>query len=115
MKINELIIAAIKAGDKHRASVLRVLAGELARLPSKEYTDEQVFSAARKMIKNAEMFPTEGTALEVQILQSILPAQLTKEQVQEIVRPAKQIKDVAALLPPGVDKAFAISVWKGLQ
>lgn len=112
MLVNKLIMEAVKSGDKQRASVLRVLAGELARLPSKEYTNEQMYSAARKMIKNAETYPTEATALEIQILRSVLPVERSDEEILAAISTATSIKEAMFMAPADVEKSRVSALFR---
>lgn len=112
MNLQNLINDARKHGQKERVGVLQVLAGELARLPSKEYTAEQVYSAARKMIKNAEQFPSATSELEIAVLQSLLPAERSDEEVLAAIADAKTIKEAMLLAPADVDKARVSALFR---
>ncbi len=112
MDLKALTLAARKAGDKKKVVVLGVIAGELARMPTKEYTADQAYGIVRKLIKNATDYPTADSAEELRILNSLLPAELTDEQIWEAVKQAKQIAEVKNYIPAGVDKAKAIALWR---
>lgn len=82
-QIKKDIVLAMKAKDKEKLNLLRVLSGELAtnaKRPEKEKLDEM--KILRKMSNNAvEM----GNDSEVKILEPYLPAMLGPNQIKVIV------------------------------
>ncbi|HEX4871208.1 MAG TPA: GatB/YqeY domain-containing protein [Nevskiaceae bacterium] len=98
-RIAEDIKTAMKAGDKPRLSVLRMLSAELKQrevVESKTLTDELVQQAVEKMVKqrrDAEaQFRAGGRpeladneAAEITVLMAYLPQQLSEAEVQALI------------------------------
>ena len=98
-KILEDLKKAMKDRDKERLSVIRMVKGaiQMEELNKKrELTDDEVIGVISKQIKtrndsikefekgNREDL-IESTSLEIDILKEYLPAQLTEEEVTEII------------------------------
>ncbi len=110
-QINENIKTAMRAKDTRTLSTLRLLKSGFnkALIKDEDLTDELVISAVRKEIKKREdtiVFLTgeahaelrEGELAEAQILNALLPAALTPEELNVMVEKA------IALLNPGSAK-----------
>ena len=80
------MIAAMKAGDQTRKTLLKVILGELNRLDSKSPSDEEVIKVLIKMRKNLEEIGDEKALAEIEILNEFLPKQMTEEEVTSIVK-----------------------------
>lgn len=101
-RIYDDIKTAMKAGEKDRLSVLRMLSAELKQrevVESTELTDAVVQSAVEKMIKqrrdsesqfrNANRLDlADKEAAEIQLLIGYLPQQLTEAEVDALIAQA---------------------------
>lgn len=74
-------IAAFKNGDKKTVLILGVLIGELEQ-KGKTSTDEEVITAIKKMLKNAEIC---GTTEEAEVLGKWIPKVMTKEETEAAI------------------------------
>ena len=115
-KINEDMKLAMKSQDKEKLSVVRMLksAIQLAKIELKhELSDEEVVDVVSKQIKmrkdsiteftKAERFDlAEQNQKEVDILNSYMPEQLTKEEVITI------IDEAFALIKPTSQKQMGL-------
>ena len=72
MTIQQRLLEARKAKDKTAVAVLALVSGELARQPNKEYTNEQMYSVVRKLIKAISDYPGEFATRELEVLNSLL-------------------------------------------
>jgi uncharacterized protein YqeY len=98
-RIYDDIKTAMKAGEKERLSVLRMLSAELKQrevVESTELTDAVVQSAVEKMIKQrrdsesqfrnaARLDLADKEAAEIQLLIGYLPQQLTEAEVDALI------------------------------
>lgn len=112
MKIDELrnlSLEARKARNKHAATIYQVVIGELERT-TKLPTDEQVYGTVRKLIKAAEQFPVPDVA-EIAVLQALLPAELSDDEIWSYIKDAATLKDAMFAVPAGVDKRKVSQVW----
>ncbi len=118
LKIKEEIKDAMKAKDAVRLGVVRGLVAtftnelvSLKRMPTGELTDEEVLNVIRRAVKqrkdSIEQFTKGGRTdladtekAELAILKTYLPAQMSKEEVEAVVK-AKMTE------LGGVDKAKA--------
>lgn len=101
-RVADDVKTAMKAGDKDRLSVLRMLQAELKQrevVESKTLTDAEVQSAVEKMIKQrrdsesqfraanrADLADKEAS--EIAVLMGYLPQQLTETEVDALIRQA---------------------------
>jgi uncharacterized protein YqeY len=109
------LLAARKAKDKIAVSTLSLVVGELARLPSKDYTDEQVFSSVRKLIKAITEYPGENAVKELEVLNSLLPKEASDEDLLALAKTVATIQEFMKIVPTGTDKGRASKLWKTLQ
>lgn len=98
-RIAEDVKSAMRAGDKDRLSVLRMLSAELKQrevVESTELTDAVVMAAVEKMVKqrrDAERQYREGQrpeladreAAEIQVLQTYLPQALSEAEQSALI------------------------------
>lgn len=86
-KIKQDRILALKNKYIDKKSILTVLMGEFSRLNTKEPSDDQVICVISKMVKSLiELEQTDKTKLELDILESYLPKQLSEEDLTEIIK-----------------------------
>lgn len=84
-QIREDMVNAMKSRDTETVSLLRVVAGEFARVMtdvSKQLSDEEALKVLRKMSENAKELGNLG---EVEILNKYLPQMLGEGQIKVIV------------------------------
>lgn len=115
IKLNELLLAARKAKDKIALSTISLVVGEVARLPQKEYTDEHVYSAVRKLIKAITEYPGENSAKELEVLNGLLPKEASDEDLLALAKTVTSIQEFMKIVPAGTDKGRASKLWKTLQ
>jgi uncharacterized protein YqeY len=80
---------AIKAKDTARMGAIRIIIGELQRLPTKESSDEQVVAVIKKLIKSEkELLAAAGqTSSEyLAILEDYLPKQATAAEIRAYIQ-----------------------------
>jgi uncharacterized protein YqeY len=80
---------AIKAKDTARTGAIRVIIGELQRLPAKEVSNEEVVAVIKKLIKSEkELLAASGQASSeyLAILEGYLPKQATVEEIRAYIR-----------------------------
>ena len=80
---------AIKAKDPARTGAIRVIIGELQRLPAKELSDEQVVAVIKKLIKSEKELLTASGQVSSQylaILEGYLPKQATVQEIRAYIR-----------------------------
>lgn len=102
-EINQEVIKALKAKDSNRVLVLRTLVGNIKLIAisqnRKEVNDEDVLSALTKGVKQREdsisQFRSanrndlvEVETYQLSVLKEFLPAQLSEDQIKEIVSEA---------------------------
>lgn len=118
-RIAEDVKAAMKAGDKPRVSLLRMLSAELKQrevVESQELTDAVVIGAIEKMIKQrrdseaqfrsggrAEL--AEQEASEIRMLSAYLPQQLSEAELTQLIGEA--IRDTGAVGMKDMGKVMA--------
>lgn len=99
-KISDDLKTALKAGDKARISILRMVKAEIKNREIEkrsELTDEEIQSVLRSFVKKAnesiEQFAKAGReelALkerdELSVLQAYLPQQLQESEIRDIIR-----------------------------
>lgn len=112
MQLNELIKEAMKAGDKQRVSTLRLVLSELNRGSKKEYTNQELYSVVRKMVKNAEQYPTATSVAEIEVLTSLLPAERTDAEILQAIASATSIKEAMLLAPADVDRSRVSALFR---
>ena len=119
-KISADLITAMKAGDKVRVSVLRMLKSELKYKQielGRELKDEDslavVASAAKKRRDSVEGFEKGGRAdlvaqeqAELEILKEFLPQQLTEAELADFV--AQAIAEAQASTPAEIGAVMKI-------
>jgi len=118
-RITEDVKLAMKAGDKSRLGVLRMLTAELKQrevVDAIELTDAVVMASIEKMIKqrrdSEKQFRDGGRAeladqeaAEIAVLTGYLPQQLSEAEVATLVDQA--IRDTAAAGPKDIGKVMA--------
>ena len=123
-KISADLITAMKAGDKVRVSVLRMLKSELKYKQielGRELKDEDslavVASAAKKRRDSVEGFEKGGRAdlvaqeqAELEILKEFLPQQLTEAELADFV--AQAIAEAQASTPAEIGAVMKILMPK---
>lgn len=112
MTIQQRLLEARKAKDKVAISTLALVSGELARQPSKEYTNEQMYSVVRKLIKSITDYPGEFAARELEVLNSLLPKQISDDDIRSIRDASNSIQTFMDALPEGTDKKHAATIWR---
>lgn len=112
MTIQQRLLEARKAKDKVAISTLALVSGELARQPSKEYTNEQMYSVVRKLIKAISEYPGENADRELEVLNSLLPRQISDDDIRTIRDQHADITTFMDALPEGTDKRNAASIWR---
>ena len=86
---------AIKAKDTARTAAIRIVIGELQRLPTKESSDEQVVAVIKKLIKSEkELLAACGqeSSEYLTILEDYLPKQATAEEIRAYIRDSIDLK-----------------------
>jgi uncharacterized protein len=94
------MIAAMKQRDIPRLSILRVVKSELQRLEQSsggkvELTDVDVIKVVKKLIEGVK--ETTQNQVEINILSSYLPKQLTEEEIKNIIG-LLSVKDMGAIM-----------------
>lgn len=115
INLNELLLTARKAKDKVAVATLSLVVGELARLPDKNYSDEQVYSTARKLIKAITEYPGLYADRELEVLSSLLPKEASDEDLLALAKTVNSIQEFMKIVPAGTDKGRASKLWKTLQ
>src|SRR3546814_3908955 len=101
-RVYDDVKTAMKAGEKERLAMLRMLTAELKQrevVESTELTDAVVQSAVEKMIKQRRDSETQfrngnrpeladKEAREIEMLMAYMPQQLTESEVVELVKQA---------------------------
>ena len=82
--------AAMKARNLEKKEALRVVVGELGRLPAKELSDKEVLQVIKKLIKSErEVLKRQNEAAPsgyLTILESYLPAMASETEIAEWIR-----------------------------
>jgi len=123
-RISQEIKVAMKAKDEVRLSTLRLILTEFVRKEKEKGivpTDEQCVQILQSMVRKckdaAEQFRNgnrpelaEKELVEVTIIESYLPAQLSEEQVRELALAA--IAEVGAKTPKDMGKVMGVLTKK---
>lgn len=94
MRLQEQIKAdlktAMKAQDSVKKEALRVVIGELGRLPAKTLPDDEVLQVLKKLIKSErEVLQQQGqaeTSDYLRILEAYLPAMASEEEIGQWIK-----------------------------
>jgi uncharacterized protein YqeY len=85
-QIKQDLVAAMKAKDETLKSALRVVLGELGRLPEKQLSDDQIIKVIRKLIKaEREVLAQSGggaTSAFITALEAYLPQMASEEEIR---------------------------------
>ena len=117
-RLKEDMKAALKAKDKEKLSVIRMLQSLIknAEIDKRgELTDEEIISLLMKYAKqrreSIELYEKGGRQdlvekerRELQIVESYLPKQMSEEEIRELV--AKVIEEVGASSPKDIGKVM---------
>ncbi len=117
-RLKEDMKAALKAKDKEKLSVIRMLQALIknAEIDKRgELTDEEIISLLQKYAKqrreSIEMYEKGGRQdlvekekRELEIVESYLPKQMSEEEIRELV--AEVIKEVGASSPKDLGKVM---------
>ncbi|HKJ65975.1 MAG TPA: GatB/YqeY domain-containing protein [Desulfopila sp.] len=96
-KIQAELKVAMKAKDKERTGVIRILIGEFQRQPDKDLSDDQVVGIIKKLIKSErELLAASGGEESgyITVLESYLPQQASEEDIRSWIR---ESVDLAAM------------------
>ncbi len=84
-KLRQDLTAAIKAKDESRKDALRVIIGELGRLPEKEPSDDDILRIMQKLLKSEkELLEKKGDTTDSDfqmIIESYLPKKASEEEI----------------------------------
>lgn len=84
-KLKQDLTKAIKAKDESKKDALRVIIGELGRLPAKEPTDEDILKIMQKLLKSEkELLDKKGDTLASDfqlIIENYLPQKASEEEI----------------------------------
>jgi len=117
-RLKEDMKAALKAKDKEKLSVIRMLQALIknAEIDKRgELTDEEIVSLLMKYAKqrreSIELYEKGGRQdlvekerMELQIVESYLPKQMSEEEIRELVK--KVIEEVGATSPKDMGKVM---------
>lgn len=85
MNLQEKILNDLKSSSKETKDSLKVIIGEMQRQPTKILSDDQVIAILKKLVKYEEeriSKTNEKLSIYLEILQSYLPKQISKEEVE---------------------------------
>jgi uncharacterized protein len=119
VRLTEDMKTAMKAGDKDRLSVIRLLRGQLKDViieKRADLTDEEEISvlsnALKKRRESIDAYQNAGRMdlvqkeqKELEVIQSYLPAQLSPEEIEAVVQKviqetgAQTVKDLGKVMP----------------
>ena len=89
-QIREDLKAAMKAQDVEKKEALRVVIGEMGRMPEKTLSDAEVLQVLKKLIKSEkEVLQRQGSQTSstyLAILEGYLPAMVGEEQIADWIR-----------------------------
>ena len=89
-QIREDLKAAMKARSLEKKEALRVVIGELGRLPAKELSDAEVLQVLKKLIKSEkEVLQRQGSRASssyLAILEGYLPAMVGEAEIADWIR-----------------------------
>jgi hypothetical protein len=111
---------ALKASEREKVSILRMVKAAIKNRQiekGRELTDEEIVSVLSSMVKQGresmEQFTSAGRAdlarneeIEVAILQSYMPRQLSREEIDGIISDA--IRETAATSPQDMGKVMRV-------
>jgi len=83
-KLNSDLLFAMKIKDTEKRDTIRLIIGEVNRLPNKkaeDVTEEEVINIIRKMIKDSEKCNTDNQNY-VSILKNYLPKQISERDIR---------------------------------
>jgi uncharacterized protein YqeY len=88
MTLQEQIQADLKTAmlnkDENKRNLIRVILAEFPRVSKiKELTDDQVVKVLKKMLENAKEMSNQ---VEIDILETYLPKELTKEELTTLIQ-----------------------------
>ena len=85
-RIKQDLVTAMKARDETLKSALRVVLGELGRLPEKQLSDDQIIKVIKKLIKaEREVLAQLGggaTSAFITALEAYLPQMASEEEIR---------------------------------
>ena len=85
-RIKQDLVKAMKAKDEALKSALRVVLGELGRLPEKQLSDDQIIKVVKKLIKAErevlEQSGGEKTSAFITALEGYLPRMADEEEIR---------------------------------
>lgn len=82
------MISAMKEGAEIKKNILKTLIAELER-KGKNPTEDEIFKEIKKIITNLSTFKSENGEIEIEILKSYLPSELTDDELIEIISKIK--------------------------
>jgi len=89
-QIKDDLKAAMKAQDNPKKEALRVVIGELGRLPDKNVSDKEVLQVIKKLIKSEKEVLSRqaaaGPSDYLTILEGYLPAMASENEIAEWIR-----------------------------
>lgn len=85
VQIKKDLMAAMKAKDEEKKSVLRIIMGEFARQAQKELNDDAVVAILKKMIKSEkEVLERKGESENnrfIELIEAYLPQLATEQEI----------------------------------
>ena len=123
-KIDKMIMEALKAGEKTKAGVFRMLKAEFLVFKTaknaKPLDDTAEISIIKRMIKQRQAASEEYTSAgrldlasneleEIQVLKTLLPAEITEELITEAI---KEFANTIANAPANKNMGFYIKAVK---
>lgn len=89
-KIRQDLKAAMKAQDLEKKAALRVVIGEIGRLPTKDPSDQEVLQVLKKLIKSErEVLQRQGgrgSSAYLETLEGYLPAMASEAEIADWIR-----------------------------
>ena len=84
----ELLKDAMRKTDKTELNVLRLIKGEIARGEdaSKKLNDSEITSLLKKMVDNLNLYKTDTSELEIEIISKFLPKQLSDSELETLLK-----------------------------
>jgi uncharacterized protein YqeY len=89
MKLKNELKDAIKAKDELLKNTIRLIMGELARKDKKEFSDDEIISIIRKMIKNEKetlSANNQETSDYLSLLETYIPKQVSEEEIIDWIK-----------------------------
>ena len=86
--IDNIIKESLRAGDKDKLNLFRVLKGEISRMEDgkNELSKEDIIKIIQKIVKNLESIGDDKSKKEIDMLTPFLPQQLTEEEIEKIIQ-----------------------------